>query len=276
MPRRLPVSPMALTAMLAWTVLAASATHAGAAASTPPWLTERKIIGNNGLHPIAAADDPAAYEFARAVARVERRTDGYGFCTATRVGDGLFLSNYHCDQDCTTLQFTLGYEADVPEAERQVFQCLGLVHKELHLDYALFRAAPVGAPPLVPYPSLSLYGGPLAAGMPVIVPQHPRGRFKEIDDSDDCVVSDTAVIRTASGRDTVKHLCDSEGGSSGAPLIAKPQGYVVGIHWGGLDDQYNYAVPMALIIADLAQVLGPKDWAQLHVVDAPVPPKVRP
>ncbi len=250
-----------------------------------PWLTERKILGTNNLEGVEAATGTPVYEYSRAIARVEVSEDAYPYCTATRVGEGVFLTNWHCDHGCDTMQFRLGYEKDRPSAEQRVYKCKALLRTSDVLDYALYTAELIqGAPTLptlasetesilppeadVPYPILALSRGPLSVGLAVAVPQHPTGRFKEIDRSADCVISDTQVFHTESGRDTIKHMCDTQGGSSGAPVIEQATGYVVALHWGGRDDEFNMAIPMGLILDDLSQNLAADVLSLVHVVPA--------
>src|SRR4051812_19481883 len=76
--------------------------------SDMPWLYERKIQGAFNLVNIAELAGTEAYEHGRPIARVEAREDGFGFCTGSRVGPNLFLTNYHCDHECETMQFDMG------------------------------------------------------------------------------------------------------------------------------------------------------------------------
>ena len=62
----------------------------------------------------------------------------------------------------------------------------------------------------------------------------------------------TTVITTLSGRDTMKHMCDTESGSSGAPVLDRATGHVVGLHWGGVYDEFNYMIAAGMIVDDLA------------------------
>lgn len=251
-----------------------------------PWLSERKILGTNNLEGVEAALGTPDYEYARGVARVEVIEESYPYCTATRVGDGVFLTNWHCDHGCETMQFRMGYEKDQPAEDQRVWKCTALLRKSANLDYSLFKAEPAPdaelvptlAPPHAPpeeesiegpkpvdYPILALSKAPLTVGLVVSVPQHPTGRFKEIDRSADCLISDVTVFHTESGRDTIKHMCDTQGGSSGAPVIERATGNVVALHWGGRDNEFNMAIPMDLILADLEANLAPEAMAEVRV-----------
>lgn len=112
----------------------------------PAWLTERRIIGKNDLEPIENAKGTPAYDLARIVARVETRGDGDGFCTSSRVGEDLFLTNFHCYDyvPCEEIQFHLGYERDLPANEQLLFACKEVLSTSLPFDYALYRVEFLG------------------------------------------------------------------------------------------------------------------------------------
>lgn len=254
------------TLALAALVVAAPA-RAGAHDDEFPWLSERKILGANNLEPVEAAKPGALYDWSLVVARVEVKNDGYGYCTGARVGANLFLTNYHCDHGCETMQFRMGYEQDVGSADRTVYACKRLLRKNETLDYALFEVTPPPSGAELQYPILTLWKGPLTEGTKLVVASHPSGKLKVIDRSDECVLSSTEVFRTESGRDTVKHMCDTEGGSSGAPVIDRERGFGVGIHWGGKDREFNYAVPMYLILEDIQANVTADVYLGLHVAE---------
>lgn len=123
-------------------VLGSVAALAGGAhaAELPPWFTERRIIGNNDLEPIEKTLDTDAYTKARVVSRVEM-ADGTGFCTGSRVGEDLFLTNYHCFEvtSCENLRFHIGYEKDLPFGSQLVWKCAEVLAKNELYDYALYR-----------------------------------------------------------------------------------------------------------------------------------------
>jgi hypothetical protein len=232
---------------------------------------ERKILGDNDLEPIANAAGTPEYAFSQGVARLEQQIDAFGICTAARIGETLFMTNYHCARPCEAVQFTMGYEDGLPPEQRRTFKCERLIRKNPFLDYSLFEVArhEGDAEDLAAFPILSLWYGPLAEGQSVILPSHPVGRLMEIDRSAACVLGSVEVFRTPSGRDTIKHMCDSEVGSSGAPLLDRATGYMVGLHWGGRDNEYNMAIPSTLIVDDIRANTEPAVAAELHVVDMP-------
>jgi hypothetical protein len=100
---------------------------------------------------------------------------------------------------------------------------------------------------------------------------HPRGQLKHLTQKD-CVVDSPdhpSWFDRKAGMDFT-HRCDSEGGSSGAPLFDR-DGFVVGVHHAGygLDangqcDQRNKAVKIEKIIDDLPDPLRQEilDWQE--------------
>jgi lysyl endopeptidase len=230
-----------------------------------PWLSERKILGVNNLEPVAAAQGTDAYDLAQAIARVEMIADGFGFCTGSRVGTDLFITNFHCDQGCDDMQFKLGYEVGVDAADQQIFKCKELIRKNEKFDYALYRVHPTTSESEIEYPILTLSRSALSEGQRMIVASHPSGRLKEIDRSDECYISSTEVFTTESGRDTIKHMCDTEGGSSGSPVLDRDTGHFVALHWGGRTNEFNMAIPMYLILEDLENNLTPEALMDLDI-----------
>lgn len=231
-----------------------------------PWLGERKIMGANNLEAISHTRETPAYDFAKVVARVEMASDNSGFCTGSRVAEDLFLTNFHCDLGCADMQFTMGYEDGVEQADRMTFKCKELVHKNETLDYSLY-VVEVPEVEATHYPTLTLYKGPVSDGMPLLVAGHPSARLKEIDRSDECVLSTSEVSRTDSGRDTMKHMCDTEGGSSGSPVLDRERGYAIGLHWGGRTDEANFAISMRMILEDMQANITPEIYGKLTIAE---------
>lgn len=254
-----------LKLLVFFAVTAAATVPAGAWANEFPWLYERKIIGENNLRAVEDAFGTPSYEFARSIARTEFVGTQMPFCTASRVGKNLFLTNFHCDNDCSVMQFTMGVEKSKPEAERLTFVCKELVRSVEMLDYALFIAEPVDDTLEHEYPILTLSDASVEMDQKLLVASHPSGRAKELDDSDECVISETVPFMTESGRNTIKHMCDTEGGSSGSPVLDRETGHIVALHWGGRSDQFNLAIPMALIVQDLRDNVSENTFTQLSV-----------
>ncbi len=251
-----------------FTLLALSLSD-GLAAEDSPSLN-RKIQGKeDNLEPVEKAKDTPQGRFVESVVRVEDISDGlnraYGYCTGAKVGDHLFLTNFHCDRPCLIMQFRAGYKATEPESAQPTYRCSKLLVKNEQLDYALYEAKPSNTEGGgITLPNLCLFRGDLHKDQRVIVASFPGGRPMELDRSQECVLSSVDVYRTDNGRDTIQHMCDTEGGSSGAPLIDYYQGFGVGLHWAGESNAYNMAIPMPLIVRDLEEKLPSEVTAKIQ------------
>ncbi|MEX0799197.1 MAG: trypsin-like peptidase domain-containing protein [Bacteriovoracaceae bacterium] len=61
----------------------------------------------------------------------------------------------------------------------------------------------------------------------------PHPGQKVYDNTDECRVSQSYILRVGSRYDNFGHQCDTNPGSSGSPIFDRLTGKVVGLHWGG-------------------------------------------
>ena len=73
---------------------------------------------------------------------------------------------------------------------------------------------------------------PLSVGQQIYIPQHPRGRPKEIAIADSEQNSGVCEIDTFNA-EPVRYSCDTEGGSSGSPVIDATTNEAVALHRKG-------------------------------------------
>ena len=207
------------------------------------------------------SSDPVAYIKSKAIARL--LINGTELCTGWRVGpDNRMLTNNHC--------FTNSSEAYNTEVwfNYQCAQCGGydvfrptkvwggtVVSTDHTYDYTLFSVGDFAAVQKFGY--LTLDTARPVKGQELYVPQHPAGEPTRIagslgEKAGNCSVVDPDYTGYAAGSD-VSYLCDTEGGSSGSPVISRKTNKVVALHhFGGCP---NSGVRADLLAARLARYL---------------------
>ena len=185
--------------------------------------------------------DPVAYTRSKAIARL--LINGTELCTGWRVGAGnRMLTNNHC----------FSTSADAYETEvwfnYQCAKCGGynvfrptkvwgakVVATDPTYDYTLFTVENFRA--VRKFGHLTLDPVRPVRRQELYVPQHPAGEPTRIagslgDRAGTCAVVDSAADGYASNSD-VSYLCDTEGGSSGSPVLSRKTHKVVAIHHFG-------------------------------------------
>jgi len=197
-------------------------------------------------------------------------------CTGTAVGDGLFLTNWHCgavsvggalipgafwDQAvCEEALIDFSWDDDAISDD---FRCVGVLAQDSTLDYALLAIESVsGASTVGP---VAIFPAPLALHDSITLIHHPQALSKKI--SLGCtMVSDTPRTSWIGNLQDTEffHRCDTEGGSSGAPVFDR-EGRLRALHHLGYDrnpvtcapaegegGSHNKAVWISKIVDDLA------------------------
>ncbi|MDZ4812191.1 MAG: proprotein convertase P-domain-containing protein [Pseudomonadota bacterium] len=201
----------------------------------------KAICGSNDKRAVAcyAASDATAVDRSRPVARLVM--SGGGLCTAWRVGSGNHLfTNNHC--------FTTTAEVAAAEVwfNYQATTCAGttsgtttkvtgasMLKTDPTLDYTLFSVNNLAS--LASFGYLGLDARLPTLGEEIFIPQHPGGRIKELATVSDHVGGARCRIDTAtqngSGTNTdAGYKCDTEGGSSGSPVVARSSNKVIALH----------------------------------------------
>jgi lysyl endopeptidase len=186
--------------------------------------------------------DPVMYRRSKAVARL--LINGTELCTAWRVGpDNRLMTNHHC--------FTTSAEAAETEVwfNYQCAKCGGygvfrptkvwaaqVIATDQRLDYTLFSVDDFAA--IQQYGFLQLDVRAPAKGEQLYIPQNPAGEPTMIaassgtDRQGNCQVVDPAY----DGYDTdtdASYYCDTEGGSSGSPVLSRVTDRVIALHHFG-------------------------------------------
>ena len=191
------------------------------------------------------------------------------------IASDLNLTNYHCGvtqltpATCRATTIDLGWEKG---GVRWQFVCAGVEAESVDLDFAILRLSPLLGP-------TGARGGSLAARLSEAEPQvdeelymihHADCAYKRISSSYCSVRAVRTSWTDTTGRGPLTefaHDCDTERGSSGAPVF-DVNGTVVGLHHlgyedcGGTADRLNKAVS-AVQIRDTVAATYPKLAAEL-------------
>lgn len=205
--------------------------------------------------------EPAAYEKAKAVARL--LIGGTSACTGWLVGsEGHVMTNEHCISTSSAAGDT-NYEfmaegSTCSTACDSWGACPGtvvatsgsLVKVNAALDYTLIKL-PVN--PTSTYGYLQMRNSDTFVGERIYIPQHPQAWGKKIAlkaGSGDAKI-DTVTASGCSSRNyyDLGYAADTQGGSSGSPVLSYADNSVIGLHHCGSCP--NRAVPITKVIADL-------------------------
>lgn len=198
--------------------------------------------------------DPVAYERSKAVARL--LINGNELCTAWRVGaNNRMMTNNHCivtSADAYDTEVWFNYQC-AQCGGHAVFRATKVWGEKVlstneELDYTLFTVEDFELVKKFGYLQFDLRRP--AKGEELYIPQHPAGDPTEIamtsdeDANGNCAVDDPNYTGYATASD-ISYLCDTEGGSSGSPVISKRTDKVLALHhFGGCP---NSGVRMDLI-----------------------------
>jgi V8-like Glu-specific endopeptidase len=174
-------------------------------------------------------------------------------CTGFLVSSRLVITNRHCISSDSEMRSTLidfdfdkggGMPSSTLRAVRRVASgnASALDYTVLELEQSVLRT------PLVFSDTRDA-----SKGQKLVVIQHPGGRAKEVS-LVDCNVRDTSVTGMDKRLTDFGHGCDTEGGSSGAPVLDRQTRKVVGLHHLGFEEssrqKFNRATYSGEILAD--------------------------
>ncbi|ETP37768.1 hypothetical protein F442_14452, partial [Phytophthora nicotianae P10297] len=205
---------------------------------------------------------PEAYTKAQSVARL--LINGTYLCTGWLGGsEGHLFTNHHCfEQEEWALTTDIEFAAESSSCSDQCETQLGcpgtlvattstLIADDEDIDYAVVQLP--DCVDLSPYGYLQLRESGPVVNESIYVPQHPDGYAKRIvstiDNGDSTTVLSVGEDGNC-GTEQVGHDADTQGGSSGSPLISSNDNLVVGIHHCG--GCANTAIDVRTVLADLA------------------------
>jgi hypothetical protein len=205
--------------------------------------------------------DPVAYMRSKAVARL--LINGTELCTSWRVGaKDRMITNNHCfatSADAANTEVWFNYQCTACGGH-DTFQPTKVrgdkvLATDHAYDYTLFTVANFAS--IQKFGYLLLDTARPRKGQELYVPQHPAGEPTRIagalgKKASTCAVTDNAYDGYATNSD-VAYLCDTEGGSSGSPVLSRATNKVVALHhFGGCP---NSGVRGDVLAAKLARYL---------------------
>ncbi len=207
---------------------------------------------------------PTEYERSRAVVRLIK--NGSAHCTGWLAScENHIVTNEHCvgsQSELGTIEFQFDYKrpacnSGTPTVALQL-QGGTLLEVDPPLDYALIMPALAGGDPQATYGFLKWDVRLPGAGEPMYIPGHPSGDPKRLsvdsthpeDQSGRCeVYSVTEPACASGGPPDVGYYCDTEGGSSGSPVLSAVSHEVIALHHCA--DCPNRGVPITEVYADI-------------------------
>jgi|UniRef100_K3W9D4 hypothetical protein len=204
---------------------------------------------------------PLAYEKAQSVARL--LIGGQSLCTGWLAGsEGHLITNQHCiETAAAAAAIDIEFAAESASCSIECTQQLGCPGKVVAtsatfvtnsepIDYALLKlpaTADISA-----YKFLQLRASGPVLNERIYIPQHPAGKAKRISstlDSGSNAIVERVGASHSCGSNQVLYNADTEGGSSGSPILAASDNKVVALHHCG--GCRNAAVDIRDVIRDL-------------------------
>lgn len=213
---------------------------------------------------------PTKYNRSRAVARL--LIQGTKLCTGWLASaDNHLIAANHCIGDSSdALNTDYEFMAETTGCLHSscmlcdpgtVFSGAGYIQGNAELDYTLVQ---VDGNPAATYGWLEIDNRAPATGERIYIPQHPGGRAKELavesSDPDDpgwCEVDGFTAPCTSPDINylDVNYQCDTEGGSSGSPVMAQSSHKVIALHHCA--NCPNRGVPIDLICDEVCPIIDP-------------------
>ena len=224
-------------------------------------LTPKSICGANDYRDAVCYQSSNPAEFGRTPAVAKLLRNGGSLCTAWRVGpNNRMLTNNHCFTSGTGIEVWFNYQCPTCGGTTSAAVTKVLVSSVLKtsaaLDYTLFSVTNFAS--LSSFGYLELDARVPAVGEEMYVVGHPAGKLKKLSLRDDqngggyCAVSAVRVNGSSSQSD-IAYRCDTEGGSSGSPVLSRRTHKVIGLHhYGGCPNQ---GVRIDLVAAQVGALL---------------------
>jgi S1-C subfamily serine protease len=194
-------------------------------------------------------------------------SDSVWACSGVVVSPSLFLTNWHCGSSAALSSgsnwtteasenalIDLSWDGDKLSRE---FVVAKVEASSDVLDYALLRIVPVSTSGL---PRGAVLNATKIVKQPAIVIHHASGQQKQISQKCSVISLERASWKDPGRLSEFGHDCDTESGSSGAPVFNQA-GEVIGLHHQGHTllangncDMINKAVAISAIISDIEKI----------------------
>jgi len=233
--------------------------------------TEAICLVDDKMNAICYADSyPDEYAASRPVARL--LIAGTSLCTGWLASAaGHLVTNEHCigsAYDALNTDYEFMSEAPLCASTNcqlcwtgDIYDGANFLTSNPALDYTLVQFA--GSNPAVPYGYMEIDNRDAVLNERIYMPQHPLGYAKELgiestSDADGlCHVNSltAAACTGATWYNDIGYYCDTEGGSSGSPVLAASNHKVIALHHCGTC--LNRGVPIDLVYAEIGPYLQP-------------------
>jgi V8-like Glu-specific endopeptidase len=228
------------------------------------------ICGDDDRQNAACYRDSHAteYEHARAVARLVTR--GTEMCTGWLASDeNHLITNEHCIASASdALNTDFEFMAEAPSCGSEncrlchpgdVYSGATMLRTNANLDYTIVQID--SGDPAASHGYLEIDPRSALPGEQIYIPQHPNGRAKEFgiassssgDDGLCRIASTSEPPCIGTGYQDVSYFCDTEGGSSGSPVLSASDHKVIALHHCA--SCQNQAVPIDLVYEDVKDLL---------------------
>lgn len=213
-----------------------------------PLYFEESTCGVNQRTPVEcySSSYPTEYERAKSVARLVM---GGGLCTAWRVSDSnRMMTNNHCMATASSVSgseswFNYQYTSCSSSSTTTAVKVSGntMLATDYDLDYTLYTVNNFSS--ITGFGNLGLDVRTPSLHEEIYIPQHGSGNPKELSIEDDqnssgiCRIDDAIANGRATNSDT-GYKCDTIGGSSGSPVLARSSHKAIALHhFGGCNNQ---------------------------------------